>query len=82
MQKEQKYETRSSALVCGFLLFQHLCPLKRLTTGSLQAAEKKEQTKGFFSGVFGGNKGDDEAEEKGKNLKDKASDTLSSAEDK
>ena len=69
-------------MMCESLLAQHLCPLKRLTNGSLQAAEKKEQTKGFFSGVFGGNKGDDEAEEKGRNLKDKASDTLSSAEDK
>jgi hypothetical protein len=48
----------------------------------LQAVKKKEQTKGFFSGVFGSNRGDDEAQEKGKNLKDEAYDTLSSAEDK
>lgn len=48
----------------------------------MQAVEAKEQTKGFFSGVFGGNSGDEEAQKKGKNLKDKASDTLSDAEDK
>ncbi len=47
----------------------------------VQAVEKKEQTKGFLSGVFGGNKGDDEARGKGKNLMDQASDTWNSAED-
>ena len=47
-----------------------------------QAVETKEQTKGFFSGVFGGSRGDDETERKGRSLKNKASDTLTSAEDK
>ena len=48
----------------------------------MQAYEKKEQTKGFFSGVFGGSNGDDEANAQGKNLKDNAVDTWNSAEDK
>jgi len=48
----------------------------------VQAYEKKEQTKGFFSGVFGGSNGDDEANAQGKNLKDNAVDTWNSAEDK